>query len=252
MKNATLFLQGKTTEVLDHLQRQMDEAAEALAFERAAQGSRQDHAPAAAAIAPVRRKRDRRRHRRRRRGRRAGPDGGQRGDDPRRAPRRRPDAVSGACRRRAAGRDQRRFPDAALSRAAARRRRSLPRASTDDVLAEVLSAQAARKVQPGRQSGRRAARVGDDGKRECAAGHPARSSRRRRPRTSALPRCRKRWACRRRRSGSNASTSAIRWARRRWRAASFSIGAPCRRASTDASTSRRRPAATITPRCARR
>jgi excinuclease ABC subunit C len=36
VKNATLFLQGKTTEVLDHLQRQMDEAAGALAFERAA------------------------------------------------------------------------------------------------------------------------------------------------------------------------------------------------------------------------
>jgi excinuclease ABC subunit C len=36
VKNATLFLQGKTTEVLDHLQRQMDEAARALAFERAA------------------------------------------------------------------------------------------------------------------------------------------------------------------------------------------------------------------------
>jgi excinuclease ABC subunit C len=36
VKNATLFLQGKTTEVLGHLQRQMDEAAAALAFERAA------------------------------------------------------------------------------------------------------------------------------------------------------------------------------------------------------------------------
>ncbi len=36
VKNATLFLQGKTTEVLEHLQRQMDEAAAALAFERAA------------------------------------------------------------------------------------------------------------------------------------------------------------------------------------------------------------------------
>src|SRR5271157_508717 len=36
VKNATLFLQGKTTEVLEHLQRQMDEAATALAFERAA------------------------------------------------------------------------------------------------------------------------------------------------------------------------------------------------------------------------
>ena len=36
VKNATLFLQGKTTEVLDHLQRQMAEAATALAFERAA------------------------------------------------------------------------------------------------------------------------------------------------------------------------------------------------------------------------
>ena len=36
VKNATLFLHGKTTEVLEHLQRQMDEAAVALAFERAA------------------------------------------------------------------------------------------------------------------------------------------------------------------------------------------------------------------------
>jgi len=36
VKNATLFLQGKTTEVLEHLQRQMDQAAAALAFERAA------------------------------------------------------------------------------------------------------------------------------------------------------------------------------------------------------------------------
>src|SRR6266545_1683441 len=36
VKNATLFLQGKTTEVLEHLQRQMDEAAAAFAFERAA------------------------------------------------------------------------------------------------------------------------------------------------------------------------------------------------------------------------
>src|SRR5438552_517776 len=36
VKNATLFLQGKTTEVLDILQRQMDEAAAGLAFERAA------------------------------------------------------------------------------------------------------------------------------------------------------------------------------------------------------------------------
>jgi excinuclease ABC subunit C len=36
VKNATLFLQGKTTEVLEHLQRQMDEAAAGLAFERAA------------------------------------------------------------------------------------------------------------------------------------------------------------------------------------------------------------------------
>jgi excinuclease ABC subunit C len=36
VKNATLFLHGKTTEVLEHLQRQMDEAAAALAFERAA------------------------------------------------------------------------------------------------------------------------------------------------------------------------------------------------------------------------
>src|SRR6266542_5337590 len=36
VKNATLFLQGKTTEVLEHLQQQMDEAAAAFAFERAA------------------------------------------------------------------------------------------------------------------------------------------------------------------------------------------------------------------------
>ena len=36
VKNAMLFLHGKTTEVRDHLQRQMDEAAKALAFERAA------------------------------------------------------------------------------------------------------------------------------------------------------------------------------------------------------------------------
>src|SRR6266542_4455743 len=36
VKNATLFLQGKTTEVLEHLQRQMDEASAAFAFERAA------------------------------------------------------------------------------------------------------------------------------------------------------------------------------------------------------------------------
>src|SRR4029077_5520591 len=36
VQNATLFLQGKTSEVLAHLQRQMDEAAAALAFERAA------------------------------------------------------------------------------------------------------------------------------------------------------------------------------------------------------------------------
>ena len=36
VKNATLFLQGKTTEVLEHLQRQMAEAATTLAFERAA------------------------------------------------------------------------------------------------------------------------------------------------------------------------------------------------------------------------
>jgi excinuclease ABC subunit C len=36
VQNATLFLQGKTSEVLDVLQRQMDAASEALAFERAA------------------------------------------------------------------------------------------------------------------------------------------------------------------------------------------------------------------------
>jgi excinuclease ABC subunit C len=36
VSNATLFLQGKTTEVLEALQRQMDEASAALAFERAA------------------------------------------------------------------------------------------------------------------------------------------------------------------------------------------------------------------------
>ncbi len=36
VRNATLFLQGKTSEVRDHLQRQMDEAAAGLAFERAA------------------------------------------------------------------------------------------------------------------------------------------------------------------------------------------------------------------------
>jgi excinuclease ABC subunit C len=36
VQNATLFLQGKTSEVLAQLQRQMDEAAAALAFERAA------------------------------------------------------------------------------------------------------------------------------------------------------------------------------------------------------------------------
>jgi len=36
VQHATLFLQGKTNEVLEHLQRQMDEAAAALAFERAA------------------------------------------------------------------------------------------------------------------------------------------------------------------------------------------------------------------------
>src|SRR6187399_457300 len=36
VKNATLFLQGKTTEVLAELQRQMDAAAASLAFERAA------------------------------------------------------------------------------------------------------------------------------------------------------------------------------------------------------------------------
>ncbi len=36
MQNATLFLQGKTSEVLAHLQRQMEEAAASLAFERAA------------------------------------------------------------------------------------------------------------------------------------------------------------------------------------------------------------------------
>jgi len=36
VKHATLFLQGKTSEVLEHLQRQMDEASAALAFERAA------------------------------------------------------------------------------------------------------------------------------------------------------------------------------------------------------------------------
>ena len=36
VKNATLFLQGKTTEVLEHLQRQMAEAATTLEFERAA------------------------------------------------------------------------------------------------------------------------------------------------------------------------------------------------------------------------
>src|SRR6266478_2884370 len=34
VKNATLFLQGKTNEVLEHLQRQMNEAAAAFAFER--------------------------------------------------------------------------------------------------------------------------------------------------------------------------------------------------------------------------
>lgn len=36
VRNATLFLQGKTSEVLDHLQRQMHTAAESLEFERAA------------------------------------------------------------------------------------------------------------------------------------------------------------------------------------------------------------------------
>jgi excinuclease ABC subunit C len=36
VKNATLFLQGKTSEVLEHLQQQMNTSAESLAFERAA------------------------------------------------------------------------------------------------------------------------------------------------------------------------------------------------------------------------
>lgn len=36
VKNATLFLQGKTSEVLDHLQQQMNTSAESFAFERAA------------------------------------------------------------------------------------------------------------------------------------------------------------------------------------------------------------------------
>ena len=36
VRNATLFLQGKTNEVMDTIQRQMEAAAAAFAFERAA------------------------------------------------------------------------------------------------------------------------------------------------------------------------------------------------------------------------
>ena len=79
--------------------------------------ARQDHAAPAAAVAAVRRERDRGRHRRRRGGRGTGADRGQRGDDPRRAARRGPDPFSAARRRGADVRRRAGVPRPALCRA---------------------------------------------------------------------------------------------------------------------------------------
>ncbi len=115
--NATLFLQGKTSEVLAGLQRQMEEAAAALAFERAARvrdkvarltqlQSRQFVESATAGdidvVAAVSAQ---------------GLDRRQRRDDPRRTPRRRPHVFPAACRCGHARRSGLRVPRAALRRA---------------------------------------------------------------------------------------------------------------------------------------
>ncbi len=118
VRNATLFLQGKTNEVLETLQRQMEAAAARARVRARCADPRQDHAPAAAAVAAVRGERDGGRPRRRRRRRRPGTDGGQPGDDPRWPPRGRPHVLSAARRRRDAGRGGARLPRAALPRSA--------------------------------------------------------------------------------------------------------------------------------------
>ena len=118
VQSAVLFLQGKTGEVLAQLQAQMEEASAALALRACRAAARQDHPPHAAAVAPVRGKRDRRRHRRRRRRIGIGAGRRQRRHDPRRPARRRPLVFSAACRRRRARRGGRGVSRAALRRAA--------------------------------------------------------------------------------------------------------------------------------------
>ena len=193
---------------------QMDEAAAALAFERAARLRDKITRLHAAAVAAVRRERDGRRHRRRRRRGRAGPGRRQRRDDPRRPPRRRPHVLSAARRRRrAAPRSCRRSSRSTTSSGRCRRRSSSPEADDHDGAGRgAVGAGRRSKVEiVGNPGGERRVWL-DDGGCRTRRSRSARSSRRRRRRRTGSRRCRRRSACRRRRSGSSASTSRTRWA----------------------------------------
>ena len=221
VEGAALFLQGKTDEVLTQLQAQMDAAAAALEFERAARIRDKIAPAAAAAVAAVRRERDGRRHRRGRGGVERGLFARQRGDDPRRPPRRRPHLLSAACRGASTLAEvvpaflaqhyvERPVPPTII---VAGRRRSMRRSR------KCCPRSRAQKVEiVGNPGGERRVWL-DDGDAERDARDPRRSSRRRRRRRTGSRRCRRRSACRRRRSASSASTSPTRWARRRSRRA---------------------------------
>ena len=214
--------------------------------------ARQDHAPEPAAVAAVRRERDRRRRRRRRGGggRRAG--GRQRGDDPRRPPRRRPHVLPAHAEAAALPEVCRRSSRSTTSSGRCRRRSSSPGAEDRGAGRGAVGA--------GGRAGWRSSAIpaasaasGSRWRQQNATfAIRRRSSRRRRRRRTGSRRCRRRWGCRGSRSASSASTSRTRWASARSPRASCSTGWRCRSASTAASTSRRRPAATTTPRCARR
>ena len=165
VEGAVLFLQRQGERGAAQLQAQMEGAAAARVRARGAH-PRQDHAPADAAVAAVRRERDGRRHRRRRRGGGARARRRQCRDDPRRPPRRRPHVLSAPRRRRARStRSCRRSSRSTTSSARCRRRSSSPDVEDHAALAEVLSAQAGHRVEIVGNPGRRAPRVARDGAR---------------------------------------------------------------------------------------
>ncbi len=206
---------ARPTRCSTELKAQMEAAAAALEFERAARAARQDPAAAAAAVAAVRRERDR-------------PATSTSSRRPSRAAWSRVNVVmirggrhvgdrsvlSAARRRRVCRRRWcRRSSRSTTSSGRCRRRSSRPTPGDGGALAEVLSAQSARQVEivanPGGER-----RVWLTMAAQNAQLAIARSWRRRRRRKSASPRCRRRSACRRRRSASSASTCRTRWARR--------------------------------------